>query len=176
MASVAGPGPLRPPSPGRGRRPRLPAVPAPGAVVSAWLLAVLLLAFSLPGDCLATTRDPGRGREELPPHAWRAREPRAGAAAEGEECQGRETDFLSNTVFGMDYNGTASTTVSERTCQTWSATTPHEHRWTDVGEHNYCRNPDADSNGVWCYTTDPAVRYEYCPVPGCDTGNVLPLY
>jgi hypothetical protein len=194
MASVAGPGPLCPLSPGRGKKPWPPAPPRTGppaigrprkpqprAVVSVWtagLLALLLPACCLPGDCLASTRDPGQGRGELPPHARRAREPRAGAATEGEECQGRETDFLSNTVFGMDYDGNASTTVSGRTCQAWSAATPHEHSWTAVGDHNYCRvvSPDDNSAGVWCYTTDPAVRYEYCPVPECDTGNVLPPY
>ena len=26
---------------------------------------------------------------------------------------------------------------------------------------------DRDGGGVWCYTNDPNVRWEYCPVPDC---------
>uniref|UniRef100_A0A3Q3ILE0 Kringle domain-containing protein n=1 Tax=Monopterus albus TaxID=43700 RepID=A0A3Q3ILE0_MONAL len=32
---------------------------------------------------------------------------------------------------------------------------------------NFCRNPDADSGGPWCYTTDPDTRWEHCGVPSC---------
>ena len=40
--------------------------------------------------------------------------------------------------------------------------------WNHVGDHNYCRNPESSSgSGVWCPTTDPAVSWEYCPVPIC---------
>jgi hypothetical protein len=33
---------------------------------------------------------------------------------------------------------------------------------------NYCRNPDSEPGGPWCYTTDAGVRWEYCDVPLCD--------
>ena len=69
---------------------------------------------------------------------------------------------------GSDYSGNASITVSGRTCQKWSVQTPHTHRWTDQGDHNYCRNPDGEA-GAWCYTTDPDVRWELCLVPECDS-------
>ena len=36
-----------------------------------------------------------------------------------------------------------------------------------MGDHNYCRNPDGEP-AVWCYTTDPQKRWEYCDVPKCD--------
>merc|ERR1719213_985813 len=39
----------------------------------------------------------------------------------------------------------------------------------DLLEHNYCRNPDVESKGVWCYTTDSDVRWEFCSqIPDCD--------
>lgn len=37
---------------------------------------------------------------------------------------------------------------------------------------NYCRNPDSDPKGPWCYTTDPSVRWEYCNLKRCsETGG-----
>ena len=66
---------------------------------------------------------------------------------------------------GTAYSGQANTTVSGRVCQNWSVDTPHDSYHPDVGEHNYCRSPDGD--GLWCYTTDPRVGWEYCHVPDC---------
>ena len=37
---------------------------------------------------------------------------------------------------------------------------------------NYCRNPDNEPEGPWCYTTDPKTRWEYCDVKLCpDAGK-----
>lgn len=33
-------------------------------------------------------------------------------------------------------------------------------------KRNLCRNPDGD-RAPWCYTTDPAVRWEYCNIEKC---------
>jgi len=75
---------------------------------------------------------------------------------------------------GSDYRGCISVTKSGRTCQKWTENTPHEHKFfpksielakRGIGKHNYCRNPDNEPNGAWCYTTDPEVRWEYCAVP-----------
>ena len=41
----------------------------------------------------------------------------------------------------------------------------------DTGDHNFCRNPDGGVR-VWCYTTDPEMRWEFCDVPFCDGLNL----
>ncbi|XP_072033392.1 alkaline phosphatase-like [Amphiura filiformis] len=70
---------------------------------------------------------------------------------------------------GSDYRGTVFLTVSGVECQSWTAQEPHQHDRTPenfpdlgLGEHNYCRNPDGEPNGPWCYTTDPNTRWAYC--------------
>ena len=68
---------------------------------------------------------------------------------------------------GTAYTGNANTTKSGLTCQMWSVNTPNEHDYNDVGEHNYCRSPDGDD--IWCITTDPRKKWEYCDVPVCVT-------
>ena len=66
------------------------------------------------------------------------------------------------------YSGKTNVTVSGTTCQAWAASQPHNSRYPELGEHNYCRSPDRDPNGVWCYTTDPDKRWEYCYVKSCN--------
>ncbi|KAJ3602483.1 hypothetical protein NHX12_030237 [Muraenolepis orangiensis] len=72
---------------------------------------------------------------------------------------------------GEDYRGNVSTTRSGHTCQQWWSKFPHDHRWTPAAnnglELNYCRNPDGDRIGPWCYTTDPERRYQDCNIPPC---------
>ncbi|XP_071226207.1 plasminogen-like [Salvelinus alpinus] len=74
---------------------------------------------------------------------------------------------------GMDYRGTKSKTNSGKTCQRWASKYPHKpnmtpstHPKNDL-ESNFCRNPDGDSKGPWCYTTDPDTRWETCNVQNC---------
>lgn len=40
-------------------------------------------------------------------------------------------------------------------------------------EENFCRNPDGDPRGPWCYTTDPAVRFQSCGIKSCREGRRL---
>ena len=75
-------------------------------------------------------------------------------------CQQRSTS-------GRSYAGEANTTVDGIPCQRWTDTQPHNHSYTYVGDHNFCRNPSYWDSQVWCYTTDPEVRYQYCSVPFC---------
>ncbi|KAJ8270711.1 hypothetical protein GJAV_G00118370 [Gymnothorax javanicus] len=74
---------------------------------------------------------------------------------------------------GTDYRGTKSKTKSGKTCQKWGATFPHNpnvtpEKYPNAGlESNFCRNPDGDSTGPWCYTTDFSTRWEHCGIPDC---------
>jgi hypothetical protein len=71
------------------------------------------------------------------------------------------------------YRGCQTKTKNGRTCQKWTSQF-HKHTRTPenpkfagkgIGDHNYCRNPDG-GDGIWCYTTDPKKRWEYCdPLP-----------
>ncbi|KAJ8316405.1 hypothetical protein KUTeg_006419 [Tegillarca granosa] len=67
---------------------------------------------------------------------------------------------------GKEYRGTINITAMGIQCQQWSVTTPHSHSWNSEPS-NYCRNPDNEHYGPWCYTTDPTVRWQYCDVPFC---------
>ena len=68
---------------------------------------------------------------------------------------------------GAEYTGTQNKTSSGYTCQNWSSQSPQEHSYSNVGDHNYCRNPSDYSGGLWCYTTDQDKRWETCDVPVC---------
>ena len=76
------------------------------------------------------------------------------AEVESTTCQGP----------GVKYVGTVSTSSSGQRCQNWNSTEPQRHTDTAVGEHNFCRNPHNKTVGVWCYTTNYYVRWEYCEV------------
>jgi hypothetical protein len=74
----------------------------------------------------------------------------------------------------FDYRGTINSTHSGLTCQSWSAQWPNEHSMTSaqyptsgLGNHNYCRNPNNQPGGAWCYTSNTDIPWEYCDVPVC---------
>ena len=81
---------------------------------------------------------------------------------------------------GRDYRGRVAVTKTGKTCQKWTTQAPHKHTRTPegyplggLGDHNYCRNPDSEPNGAWCYTENPAKRWEYCDIgePSADCSN-----
>ena len=74
-------------------------------------------------------------------------------------------------ALGRDYRGVVDTTITGKSCQQWTDQTPQEHNRTEarypgtgLGEHNFCRNPDNEPGGPWCFTTDSESRWEYCDV------------
>ena len=91
------------------------------------------------------------------------------------ECYTREN-------LGIRYNGTVNVTESGRYCQPWDSTTPHYHPLTSLYRpylegHNYCRNPEGRGKRPWCYTMDPAVRWEYCNTacPNQNSNSVITI-
>jgi len=86
--------------------------------------------------------------------------------------------YCKTTLKGPEYIGDMDVTVSGRKCQAWSSQTPHTHSrnsehgykfpdGNDKAARNYCRNPDLEADGPWCYTTDPKVRWEMCKIHTC---------
>ena len=50
----------------------------------------------------------------------------------------------------------------------WELNAPHEHKFqpekylSDDLRENFCRNPGKTQSSVWCFTTDPKKRWDYC--------------
>jgi len=83
---------------------------------------------------------------------------------------------------GASYRGRKTTTFGGQICQNWNDYSIHPSRYkppykppwiypnSDLTS-NYCRNPDHDPNGPWCYTKDNEEGYEYCGIPKCSVGE-----
>ncbi len=89
------------------------------------------------------------------------------------------TTNCKTTPLGKEYMGTLAV-ANGTTCQRWDSQTPHSHQnnnnvnfpdanLTDAA--NYCRNPDNEEGGLWCYTINPQIRWSYCEVKFCPTGK-----
>uniref|UniRef100_A0ACB8EHU2 Threonyl-tRNA synthetase n=1 Tax=Sphaerodactylus townsendi TaxID=933632 RepID=A0ACB8EHU2_9SAUR len=82
--------------------------------------------------------------------------------------------YMRNCVVGdgSSYRGVQSVTENGETCQHWRLKVPHDHRFSPSArnglEENYCRNPDKDHHGPWCYTTNPNTRYQSCGIKKCE--------
>nr|CAD7199646.1 unnamed protein product [Timema douglasi] len=74
---------------------------------------------------------------------------------------------------GRFYQGTVNVTKYGLPCQYWDSQEPHSHyRPPDVfpemkNAENYCRNAGGEEPSPWCYTLDPAVRWQRCDIPIC---------
>ncbi|XP_073210852.1 hepatocyte growth factor-like protein [Lepidochelys kempii] len=86
----------------------------------------------------------------------------------------QKKDYMQNCIRGdgRSYRGMQSTTEKGKNCQQWRLKIPHDHRFSpslrNGLEENYCRNPDRDERGPWCYTTDPAIRHQSCGIKKCE--------
>ena len=85
---------------------------------------------------------------------------------------------------GREYRGNISVAQDHNKCQAWASQTPRQHEMTDrdlFPDHtieeaqNFCRNPDGDPLGPWCYTMKRS-RKERCIVPYCDSINTRMIY
>ncbi|XP_007980545.3 hepatocyte growth factor isoform X2 [Chlorocebus sabaeus] len=80
---------------------------------------------------------------------------------------------------GKNYMGNLSQTRSGLTCSMWNKNMEDLHRhifWEpDASKlnENYCRNPDDDAHGPWCYTGNPLIPWDYCPISRCE-GDTTP--
>ncbi|XP_077453516.1 hepatocyte growth factor [Stigmatopora argus] len=75
--------------------------------------------------------------------------------------------------FGEKYRGEQSKTRSNLPCSPWDEHSNSGERGVTVEglERNYCRNPDKDKHGPWCYTNNSAIRWDYCNVKACDASQ-----
>jgi len=72
-------------------------------------------------------------------------------------------------VMAQDYAGTISTTVSGKKCIAWTFLENNMPEKSFVKAQNYCRNPDGEEGGPWCYTEDPNVLWDDCAIKRCST-------
>lgn len=89
----------------------------------------------------------------------------------GHFCSGQRECKM--TTLGMEYFGNVDHTLSGKDCQSWVSQFPHKHKFNNTlkNSRNYCRNPDREPQGPWCYTTDEEKRWEYCRIPLCPITN-----
>jgi len=89
------------------------------------------------------------------------------------------------TIIGKEYNGNKATTISRKSCQRWDSQYPHNHSFTDpeyfpdtslFEANNYCRNPDGNIQGPWCFTSDPNVQWETCGIDICHGWSYRSLF
>lgn len=77
---------------------------------------------------------------------------------------------------GRHYNGRLAVTVSGSPCLAW-ASEQVKALTKDRGftppvplEENFCRNPDGDEEGAWCYVGGKPGDLEYCDLNYCGEG------
>jgi hypothetical protein len=80
------------------------------------------------------------------------------------------------TQSGWEYKGQLNVTINGYTCKAWANHVPRKGWFrkkgafpdgNDEDAKNYCRNPDRDKQGPWCYTSDSGTDFDYCKVDYC---------
>uniref|UniRef100_A0A8C4RUK6 Prothrombin n=1 Tax=Erpetoichthys calabaricus TaxID=27687 RepID=A0A8C4RUK6_ERPCA len=79
------------------------------------------------------------------------------------------------TDLGIHYEDNLSVSISGLTCLKWNSSKALELSKTKEFssfvklKENYCRNPDLDEEGPWCFVDHPNKTFEYCKLDFCDT-------
>ncbi|KAF7246657.1 Hepatocyte growth factor [Varanus komodoensis] len=81
---------------------------------------------------------------------------------------------------GANYMGNLARTRFGLTCSMWNENIQDLRRHlplyrepdTRKLKRNYCRNPDEDAHGPWCYTSDSRIPWDYCPISRCEDDPV----
>ena len=78
---------------------------------------------------------------------------------------------------GFNYAGTISITTHGYVCQSWiyqkilrNTIGIQDYKFPENNvtlAKNYCRNPDSDTRGTWCYTRNTTKGFDYCLIPMC---------
>ncbi|KAI7791795.1 hepatocyte growth factor a [Triplophysa rosa] len=84
-------------------------------------------------------------------------------------------DYVKECIIGsgFNYKGRRSFTKTGITCQAWNMSVPHEHNFKPARHkrfdlrQNFCRNPDNDPSGPWCFTELTETRHQECGLPQC---------
>ena len=88
--------------------------------------------------------------------------------------------MLSEQSSGDIYRGTANLTVSGYGCLSWDNTTIPSDLFTPANfpssdlEANYCRNPGGLRSSPWCFTNNPLVLWELCPICSAQVPTTAP--
>lgn len=73
---------------------------------------------------------------------------------------------------GSDYIGMTNKSNTNKTCAQWPKFWYVTRPSFELKGLNYCRNPNNDPNGVWCFTQSNGLDKEYCDV-SCRDGYVI---
>ena len=76
---------------------------------------------------------------------------------------------------GGSYYGTLSTDINGASCGLWNESSTRRYNVLEElekpyfpysSQHNFCRNPNLDPMGPWCYN-EGRNSFDYCGVPDC---------
>ena len=74
--------------------------------------------------------------------------------------------------YGVKYRGTQSETKRGAPCVRWDSLTlwnkfhPSKNQEKDLSQ-NFCRNPDGDNRGPWCFVSLAPRKFQYCSISVC---------